>query len=82
MISPFSHLPLSLSYRYLDTSAVEVIMGAAAETQAVLDQKWDYIFYTGLFYILFFLYFFSLFLYYLFILYPSSFFFFLISFLY
>ncbi|KAJ8762777.1 hypothetical protein K2173_022906 [Erythroxylum novogranatense] len=32
---------------YMDTSAVRVVEGAVAETSALLEQKWDKIFYTG-----------------------------------
>ncbi|RYO91173.1 hypothetical protein DL762_002340 [Monosporascus cannonballus] len=32
---------------YLDTSAFKVVLGAIPETTALLDQKWDKIFYTG-----------------------------------
>ncbi|XP_057974020.1 aldehyde dehydrogenase family 3 member H1-like isoform X2 [Malania oleifera] len=32
---------------YLDSSAIRVVEGAVAETSALLDQKWDKIFYTG-----------------------------------
>jgi aldehyde dehydrogenase (NAD+) len=32
---------------YLDSGAVAVVEGAAAETQAILDQKFDHIFFTG-----------------------------------
>ncbi|XP_073035960.1 aldehyde dehydrogenase-like [Primulina eburnea] len=32
---------------YMDTSAVKVIKGAVPETTALLEQKWDKIFYTG-----------------------------------
>ncbi|KZV51580.1 hypothetical protein F511_10533 [Dorcoceras hygrometricum] len=32
---------------YMDTSAVKVIEGAVPETTALLEQKWDKIFYTG-----------------------------------
>ncbi|KAL5704413.1 aldehyde dehydrogenase (NAD(+)) [Ranunculus cassubicifolius] len=32
---------------YLDTSAVKVVEGAVSETTALLEQKWDKIFYTG-----------------------------------
>lgn len=33
---------------YLDNSAVRVVEGAVPETSALLEQKWDKIFYTGL----------------------------------
>ncbi|KAL5704412.1 aldehyde dehydrogenase (NAD(+)) [Ranunculus cassubicifolius] len=32
---------------YLDTSSVKVVEGAVSETTALLEQKWDKIFYTG-----------------------------------
>ncbi|KAJ0976852.1 hypothetical protein J5N97_012326 [Dioscorea zingiberensis] len=32
---------------YLDSSAIRVVEGAVAETTALLEQKWDKIFYTG-----------------------------------
>lgn len=36
--------------QYLDSSCVKVVEGAVPETTALLDQKWDKIFYTGLFF--------------------------------
>ncbi|KAK4433710.1 Aldehyde dehydrogenase [Sesamum alatum] len=33
--------------QYMDTTAVKVIEGAVPETNALLEQKWDKIFYTG-----------------------------------
>jgi aldehyde dehydrogenase (NAD+) len=33
--------------RYLDQDAVVVVEGAVEETQALLREAWDYIFYTG-----------------------------------
>ncbi|CAO2834503.1 unnamed protein product [Amaranthus hypochondriacus] len=33
--------------QYLDSSAIRVIEGAVSETSALLEQKWDKIFYTG-----------------------------------
>lgn len=33
--------------RYLDTDAVAVVEGAVPETTALLDERWDHIFYTG-----------------------------------
>jgi len=42
-----SKLIASLIPRYLDTGAVAVVEGAIAETQFLLQQKWDFIFYTG-----------------------------------
>jgi len=32
---------------YLDTSVIRVVQGGVAETTALLEQKWDKIFYTG-----------------------------------
>ncbi|XP_022941485.1 aldehyde dehydrogenase family 3 member H1-like isoform X2 [Cucurbita moschata] len=47
-ISPAtSSLMAKLVGKYLDTSAVKVIEGATSETSALLEQKWDKIFYTG-----------------------------------
>lgn len=34
--------------QYLDSSAIRVVEGAVSETSALLEQKWDKIFYTGL----------------------------------
>ena len=49
-ISPStSSLMAKLLGKYLDTSAVRVVEGAVPETSALLEQKWDKIFYTGLF---------------------------------
>ncbi|GFP84314.1 aldehyde dehydrogenase [Phtheirospermum japonicum] len=42
-----SSLLAKLLGQYLDTSAVKVIEGAVPETTALLEQKWDKIFYTG-----------------------------------
>ena len=48
-ISPTtSSLIAKLLGKYLDTSAVKVVEGAVPETNALLEQKWDKIFYTGL----------------------------------
>lgn len=48
-ISPAtSSLIAKLFEKYLDTSAVKVVEGAIPETNALLEQKWDKIFYTGL----------------------------------
>ena len=48
-ISPAtSSLMEKLLGKYLDTSAVKVVEGAVPETNALLEQKWDKIFYTGL----------------------------------
>jgi aldehyde dehydrogenase (NAD+) len=33
--------------RYLDRDAVKVVQGAVPETTALLEQRWDHIFYTG-----------------------------------
>lgn len=33
--------------KYLDHECYHVVMGGAAETQALLKQRFDYIFYTG-----------------------------------
>jgi aldehyde dehydrogenase (NAD+) len=33
--------------RYLDSEAIAVVEGAVAESQALLEQRWDHIFYTG-----------------------------------
>ncbi|XP_011653786.1 aldehyde dehydrogenase family 3 member H1 [Cucumis sativus] len=47
-ISPAtSSLIAKLFEKYLDTSAVKVVEGAIPETNALLEQKWDKIFYTG-----------------------------------
>ncbi|XP_038899560.1 aldehyde dehydrogenase family 3 member H1-like isoform X1 [Benincasa hispida] len=47
-ISPrTSSLMAKLLEKYLDTSAVKVVEGAVPETNALLEQKWDKIFYTG-----------------------------------
>ncbi|XP_031493676.1 aldehyde dehydrogenase family 3 member H1-like [Nymphaea colorata] len=47
-ISPAtSSLLASLVLEYLDTSAIKVVEGAVDETTALLEQKWDKIFYTG-----------------------------------
>ncbi|XP_023525804.1 aldehyde dehydrogenase family 3 member H1-like isoform X2 [Cucurbita pepo subsp. pepo] len=47
-ISPAtSSLMAKLLGKYLDTSAIKVIEGATSETSALLEQKWDKIFYTG-----------------------------------
>merc|ERR1719264_2271323 len=32
---------------YLDGDCVKVVQGAVAETTALLEQRWDHIFYTG-----------------------------------
>lgn len=47
-ISPAaSSLLAQLVAKYLDSSSIRVIEGAVAETSALLEQKWDKIFYTG-----------------------------------
>lgn len=47
-IAPASaSLLAKLLEEYLDNSAVKVVEGAVAETSALLEQKWDKIFYTG-----------------------------------
>lgn len=33
--------------QYMDVSAVKVVEGGVPETSALLEQKWDKIFYTG-----------------------------------
>lgn len=51
-ISPATaSLIAKLLEKYLDTSAVKVVEGAIPETSALLEQKWDKIFYTGLFHL-------------------------------
>ncbi|KAK9270298.1 hypothetical protein L1049_025876 [Liquidambar formosana] len=42
-----SSLLLKLLEEYLDSSAIRVVEGAVPETSALLEQKWDKIFYTG-----------------------------------
>lgn len=47
-ISPAtSSLLAKLVGEYMDSSAIRVVEGAVAETTALLEQKWDKIFYTG-----------------------------------
>lgn len=49
-IAPASaSLLAKLFHEYLDSSAVKVVEGAVDETTALLEQKWDKIFYTGIF---------------------------------
>ena len=49
-ISPAtSSLLKNLLQEYVDTSCIKVIEGAIDETSALLAQKWDKIFYTGVF---------------------------------
>jgi len=43
-----SSLLSELFEEYLDSSAVRVVEGAVPETAALLEQKWEKIFYTGL----------------------------------
>lgn len=48
-IAPASASLLSKLFKeYLDNSAVKVVEGAVDETTALLEQKWDKIFYTGI----------------------------------
>ncbi|KAK9266228.1 hypothetical protein L1049_012432 [Liquidambar formosana] len=42
-----SSLIAKLLEEYVDNSAIRVVEGAVAETSALLEQKWDKIFYTG-----------------------------------
>ncbi len=42
-----SHALATLVPRYLDTEAIAVVEGAVPETTALLDERWDHIFYTG-----------------------------------
>ncbi|KAH7836182.1 hypothetical protein Vadar_033490 [Vaccinium darrowii] len=42
-----SSLLVKLFGEYLDSSAIKVVEGAVPETSALLEQKWDKIFYTG-----------------------------------
>lgn len=47
-IAPASSALLAkLLAEYLDSSSIRVVEGAVAETSALLEQKWDKIFYTG-----------------------------------
>lgn len=43
-----SSLLAKLLGEYLDNSSIRVVEGAVDETTALLQQKWDKIFYTGL----------------------------------
>ena len=43
-----SSLLARLLGEYADKSAIRVVEGAVAETSALLEQKWDKIFFTGL----------------------------------
>jgi aldehyde dehydrogenase (NAD+) len=42
-----AHALADLIPRYLDPECVAVVEGGAAETTALLDERWDHIFYTG-----------------------------------
>jgi aldehyde dehydrogenase (NAD+) len=42
-----SSLLAKLLPEYLDISSIKVVEGAVSETSALLEQKWDKIFYTG-----------------------------------
>ena len=42
-----SALLAKLLGEYIDSSSIRVVEGAVAETTALLEQKWDKIFYTG-----------------------------------
>ncbi|KAJ0025348.1 hypothetical protein Pint_08146 [Pistacia integerrima] len=42
-----SSLLAKLVGQYMDSSSIRVVEGAVAETSALLEQKWDKIFYTG-----------------------------------
>lgn len=54
-ISPAtSSLLAKLFSEYLDETAIRVIEGGVPETTALLDQKWDKIFFTGLPFLCFF----------------------------
>lgn len=47
-LSPHSSTLLArLVPKYLDTSAIKVVEGAVSETTALLNQRWDLIFFTG-----------------------------------
>lgn len=48
-----SSLLKKLLGEYLDSSAIRVVEGAVPETSALLEQKWDKIFYTGIHHSLF-----------------------------
>lgn len=49
-VAPASSSAMSkLLGQYMDVSAVRVIEGGVPETNALLEQKWDKIFYTGTF---------------------------------
>lgn len=42
-----SSLIAKLVGKYMDSSCIKVVEGGVAETNALLEQKWDKIFYTG-----------------------------------
>lgn len=42
-----SALLAKLLGEYMDTSAVKVVEGSVSETTALLEQRWDKIFFTG-----------------------------------
>lgn len=42
-----SSLLARFAEEYLDSSAIKVVEGSVPETSALLEQKWDKIFYTG-----------------------------------
>lgn len=42
-----SSLLAKLVSEYMDSSSIRVVEGAVTETSALLEQKWDKIFYTG-----------------------------------
>lgn len=48
-----SSLLSKLLGEYLDSSAIRVVEGAVPETSALLEQKWDKIFYTGIHHFIF-----------------------------
>ena len=53
VLMPSEIAPASSSLRaklvgdYMDSSSIRVVEGAVTETSALLEQKWDKIFYTG-----------------------------------
>ena len=47
MCAATSALIAELVPRYMDTNAVAVVQGGVPETTALLDQRWDFIFFTG-----------------------------------
>ena len=46
-LSPASSSLLSTLTTYLDNKAIKVIQGGPEETQQLLEQRWDKIFFTG-----------------------------------